>query len=361
MILYLSIILFPCFFYFFIKKEKIFNTLFISFIFFILLFVALRTNIGPDQLTQFYQINEKTLTFSDVIFYREPFHLILQIIIQKAGLQYDFVKLIYSFFSILILLSLISKSENYNKLIYLIFLIPFFIFFLNINSPRQSFSICLITSLLFQNFFFNKKLFWKLFLIYISVSTHNSAIVLLPLFIILIYFDNLTFIKKLSSKQILYFFIFLLFILIISFGLISKVWSYFYSNYLFGVNYNSSASYFRSFYFAIFILFGLTLLFNFKLNNQKNFIIIFFSILFFINYLFSFYNTTTSDRFNFFLFSYSFWITYNYRYILEKYFIKIIDLFLLVLNIFFFTLWINFSPIFKDTWVPYDNILFKIF
>lgn len=359
MLPYIIVIFFPNLLYLLVRKKFVFDFFFYLFIALIIVFISLRINIGPDIGTVFAIFKNLSGNFLEYLKHRESFHLILQLLISNLGLDYNSVNTFYAFFSILILLSIFIKKNNKDKIFFLIFLLPFYFLFLNINSPRQSFSIALATFLIFNNFLFDRKIIWKLFLLYLCITTHNSSIILLPVYLLLFINDNQNLVIKIWSNRKILLIITTFVLAIPILLLIPKIWIYFYNHFIVGANYSSPAYYFRSIYFCLFILISFSFLFTYKVNSKSKIIIFYFTFLFFLNYFVSFYNTTVSDRLNYHLFIFSFYVIYLYKDTIVKTSSIKLDQFFLLINSLFFIVWMNFSKIF-ETWTPYNNILFQL-
>ena len=338
----------------FIKEVYLFNFIIFTSIF----FIALRDQIGPDWyvlISVQNDVKEKGLLY--LITQREPIEYLLKYISSIFNLKMYGVFFIYSFFSIFILARIIRKLSlgSNDMLFYLSFSIPFLIIFMNINSPRQAFAMILIIYILFKNK--SEVNFLDLFYLLVAILTHNSAIILAPLFFFKIFFIykdkfNLNFFQKnkiiISSSLILIFSVFLY----ISSGTLEYLINHYLKSSI-----TSQVYYFRFIYFSPFILISIVIFFKYQISNFEKLLMLYNFLLFLFTFFISFFNNTVSDRLNYFLFGLTLYTIYVMirENISSPHNIFWKNIFLLYNNITFI-IWLFFSTSASLTWFPYQNL-----
>lgn len=327
------------------------NNYFNFFLLFIFLFVSFRYYVGPDWYVS--KSVFKNLISNDFIylFYNREFVAnLISFISHFLGLN---MYGSYFIFACPIFISFYIFCRIYeNKLANLIFALPFYLLFIPINSPRQSFAIgiLLLTILLASRD--KKMILFLLFLNLLAIFVHNSYIFIIPLSLFLIFYENLD--KSLVINLPIKF----IFIAVIVSSILSVVYFlphiYFYfSVHYLEVKYFSPAYYYRLFYFVII---GIISLFLFdKYNFKEKILFFYFIFLLLLSSLLSLLSSTVADRIQFYIYVYSLFSFFNIIKLNNYIFTNC----MIVFNLFYFYVWTLISSSFS-LWFPYQNLLIKL-
>lgn len=352
MIVYNLFFLIPFFFWLINKRDKKFEIFYFFFIFlFYILILGLRDNIGNDwhaYQDNFYQQKE----FTNILFDK------------KSNYFFDFI----SNFNLYI-----GSFEAYNFITSLIFLIGIFIFsyyqqdkifaitlcypylmlFVGMGYIRQSISISLF--LIALTFVFKKKPFLGIFFILLSILTHKMIIISC-----LILFLTMDFKKHKSILKLMYFFLPIIFIVFYLSGYAEHMIKF----YMTESNYFSSKGVLWRLILAIFpalLLFSKT---NESYVFSKSEISFFKYSSYFVIVLIplSFLFSTAVDRILIFTsLSYVYIYTFsNNRFYASKSLKIFLQPLILMLLMFYLNIWLFFSE-YRFFWLPYENLIMKIF
>lgn len=330
-----------------LKNTLIYNS-FLAFIFF---FISLRYFVGPDWFVAKRVFDDLVSADFIYLFYNREFVANLINYIShylKLGMYGSYFIFACPIFISFYILCKIHK----NNLILLVFALPFYLLFIPINSPRQSFAvgILLITILLSSK---DKKIILLLlFLNLLAILVHNSYIFVIPLALFLIFFDT----NKLSNiynnfTKIIFILVIIISILAVIFFL-PHIYFYFSVHYL-GVSYFSPAYYYRLLYFVIIGAISI-LLYN-SYNLKEKIIFFYFTFLLFIASVFSVVSSTVADRIQFYIYVYSLFIFINIIKLNKNYITHSMILF----NLFYFIVWMFISSSFS-LWLPYNNVILEL-
>ena len=339
-----------------ILKHKKVNTYFLSTVFILLtIFFGLRLEVGPDWTHMYtYLESTKNYNFINIFSQREIIDSLIMTISYIVGNN-----LIFYFFTIFILfhslLFYVFNEDKKNFWFYLSFSFPTFYIFLSVNSPRQSLAIAILLFFIFC-FEKNKNIIFPFLLGLLSALIHNSAIVILPFYILCLSFHFRHQINKIPKNYTIIIFISIfLFIFAFIYQFLPPILYYFKHTYLL-ISFKSDGFYFRYLYMFFFFFMGLFLFFN---NNDLKYKLLFslFLIIFVFSLSLTFISSTVADRILYFCYPLTLYITYKYLLLMVNFRYKFhIKFFFIIYNYFFYFVWTYYSTSFNE-WLPYRNLI----
>lgn len=352
--IYIFTIFAPFFLFLIHKIKNVFNLFYFSYFIYLCLFIGLRDYVGPDWYVYItiIQDNFNNYSFEKIFFQREPIPALIGYISSYFNLGIYGIFFFYSFTTLIIYFSFLNKLDNYNKIFYIIFSLPFLIIFLNINSPRQAFAIAIIFYLINCNYIINKKIFLKIIFLIVAILSHNSSIIIIPLIALFFIFDN-----NFNKKNILNSLILISLVLfLLLYFILPEVWYYVNSHFL-KISLNSTAYYFRTIYFFPYMCLSIYIVFQSNLDRKYYLIFLFFISIYFLTFFISSFSTTIADRLNFYIFPFLLiFLTKFLNHFKNFGNIMIISYIFIIYNFLIFFIWLNTSTA-AESWIPYKNLL----
>ncbi len=321
------------------------------FLFVVLVFVSSAEYLGPDRnayIRIYNEYNDKNINqlFSN-IFNKDILSLSIFYFLSKNYLSLNIYYLITSF----LLVFGISRLANLiqYKWLYLLLCLPYFIFIVSINYPRQAGAIGLI--LISISYILRNKTYKSILPFVFAISIHRSAVIFLGVISLFDIIKNRNFFIKILIYSIIS--------IVLFFALYQSIVTA-YNTYISLEMFNrSSGSFVRCLQLLIIFSFSLIIMkfFKIKLNTNEN-------ILFYIFLIFSFFLTfsslfiaTFADRLNLFLFPIAYFFLIktlnrnNYPIINN-----LLIICMMTYSILQFSLWFQLSS-YNTFWIPYNSVL----
>ena len=251
------------------------------------------------------------------------------------------------FASALFVTSLHLFIKEYNqKFITLVISFPILITIVNMGFTRQSISISLLMISILL--FLKKNFIISLFILLIGFSFHKAIIIILPFYLLSIFFE-----KTPNLKTILLISITILFLGIIIYLSKTQMEAYFNYYFLNRINKFSLGAFYRNGIFVIPSLIFLFFIYNLSKSILERCFYFFVSLFVIFIFLYTFINSTLADRIGFYFIPFQIFL-YNRVILSLNYRTNVLLFKILIIIIYFICLlaWLFFGN-FSSYWIPY--------